>query len=97
MAISIGALDVLPSYISLSVVSTILLLIYIAVGGIYRLYFHPLAKVPGPKLAALTLWYEFYHDFIRKGKYLWVIRDMHTKYGEHCPEVMVPSGGRHTE
>ncbi|CAF9920936.1 MAG: hypothetical protein HETSPECPRED_004387 [Heterodermia speciosa] len=59
----------------------ILFFSYLIIGSIYRLYFHPLAKVPGPKLAALTLWYEFYHDFIRKGKYLWVIGDMHAKYG----------------
>ena len=58
---------------------------YLIIGSIYRLYFHPLARVPGPKLAALTLWYEFYHDFIRKGKYLWVIGDMHAKYGMSLP------------
>ena len=55
---------------------------YLVVESIRRLYFHPLAKVPGTKLAALTLWYEFYHDFIRKGRYLWVIGDMHAKYGK---------------
>lgn len=48
----------------------------------YRLYFSPLAKIPGPKLAALTLWYEFYYDVIKRGKYTWRIAEMHTQYGE---------------
>ena len=61
---------------------------YMTVGGIYRLYFSPLADIPGPRLAALTLWYEFYHDFLRKGKYLWVIAEMHAKYGMTLPDCL---------
>ena len=59
----------------------VLFFLYIANGAIYRLYFSPLAKFPGRKLAALTLWYEFYYDYFRRGKYIWEIADMHTKYG----------------
>ncbi|KAJ9300365.1 hypothetical protein DTO271G3_2482 [Paecilomyces variotii] len=49
--------------------------------GIYRLYFSPLAKFPGPKLAALTLWYEFYYDVVLRGQYVFHIRDLHKRYG----------------
>ena len=47
-----------------------------------RLVFHPLAKFPGPKIAALTRWYELYYDGIHKGKYLFKIEEMHKKYGQ---------------
>jgi uncharacterized membrane protein YpjA len=50
--------------------------------AIYRLFFSPLAKFPGSKLAAATGWYEFYHDFWRTGKYIYVIEEMHKKYGK---------------
>lgn len=55
--------------------------LYLLSGAIYRLYFHPLAKFPGPRLAALTGWYEFYHDVVRRGLLIWKIQEMHDKYG----------------
>ncbi|KAH8647763.1 cytochrome P450 [Xylariales sp. PMI_506] len=48
---------------------------------VYRLYFSPLASFPGPFMAKVTHWYEFYHNFWRTGKYYETIRDMHEKYG----------------
>ncbi|KAH6693326.1 cytochrome P450 [Leptodontidium sp. MPI-SDFR-AT-0119] len=48
---------------------------------IWRLYFSPLAKFPGPKLAAATLLYEMYYDIVAGGQYTFKIRDMHEKYG----------------
>ncbi|CEL06536.1 hypothetical protein ASPCAL09709 [Aspergillus calidoustus] len=48
---------------------------------IYRLYFHPLSHIPGPKLAAATHLYEFYYDVWRSGRYLFEIEKMHRQYG----------------
>ncbi|KAH8807218.1 cytochrome P450 [Xylogone sp. PMI_703] len=41
----------------------------------------PLAKFPGPKLAAMTGWYETYYDCFKKGRYWVEIEKMHQKYG----------------
>ncbi|KAJ4290380.1 hypothetical protein N0V90_010596 [Kalmusia sp. IMI 367209] len=50
--------------------------------GIYRVYFHPLAKFPGPKLAALTFWYEFYYDvYPNHYQYGFKIKELHDRYG----------------
>ena len=57
------------------------LALYFLCLAIFRLYLSPIAKFPGPKLAALTLWYEFYHDVVRGGQYLWKIRELHDIYG----------------
>lgn len=50
-------------------------------GVIYRLYLSPIAKFPGPKLAALTSWYEIYFNVVRDGQWLWEIKRMHEEYG----------------
>ncbi|KAI5464211.1 cytochrome P450 [Mariannaea sp. PMI_226] len=55
--------------------------IYVASLAIYRLWFSPLAHIPGPKLAALTQYYEIYYDVVLGGQYTFKINDMHEKYG----------------
>ena len=55
---------------------------YLATLALYRLVLHPLAAVPGPKIAALTAWYEFYWDCPRKGQYSFRIQEMHRQYGK---------------
>ena len=58
-----------------------LIVCYILYGAIYRLYLSPIAKFPGPKLAALTFWYEFYFDVIKRGRYTWQLGKLHEQYG----------------
>ena len=48
---------------------------------IYRIFFHPLSAIPGPRVAAATGWYEFYFDCILCGQYYFEVQRMHRKYG----------------
>ena len=73
---------------ALFAVICISIVMYIAGGVTYRLYFSPLSNFPGPKLAAATLWYEFYYDAIRKGRYTFKIMELHGKYGKSAPEIL---------
>jgi hypothetical protein len=48
---------------------------------LYRLWLHPLAKLPGSLLARSTFWYEFYHTYFGQGTYYLRVNEMHIKYG----------------
>ena len=56
--------------------------VYFVLRSVYRLYLHPLSKIPGPRIAAITSGYEFYYDVLRHGMYIWEIEKMHEKYGQ---------------
>ena len=63
---------------------------YILYGIVYRLYLSPIANFPGPKLAAVTFWYECYYDVLKGGRYSWKIADLHEKYGMYqCSQSSV--------
>lgn len=70
-----GPLPSLPAVLGVSFV------LYVAGLYVYRLFFHPLAKFPGPKLAAVTSWYEAYFEIVLKGQYSRQISRLHDRYG----------------
>ncbi|KAI0139351.1 hypothetical protein GGR57DRAFT_442990 [Xylariaceae sp. FL1272] len=45
-----------------------LALLYGAAITFSRLYLHPLAQFPGPRLAAISRWYEAYYDVVQNGQ-----------------------------
>ncbi|KAF2868115.1 cytochrome P450 [Massariosphaeria phaeospora] len=47
----------------------------------YRLFLHPLSKFPGPRLAAVTSWYEAYYEIVLQGQYSKKITELHEQYG----------------
>ena len=71
--------DVLSIYL----LAPLALISWLVYGILWRLYLSPLACFPGPKLAALTLWYECYYDVFKPGggMYIWEIEKMHQRYG----------------
>ncbi|KAJ6031900.1 benzoate 4-monooxygenase cytochrome P450 [Penicillium herquei] len=72
--------DVMNHYAFFILAFTILVL-YPTCLIINRLFFCPLAKFPGPKLAAMTRWYEMYYDVIKGGQFMFEIERMHKIYG----------------
>ncbi|KAF5381433.1 hypothetical protein D9757_009045 [Collybiopsis confluens] len=56
-------------------------LLYFSGLFIYRLFFHPLRKYPGPTLAALSGGYQAYHSQIKGGEWILEIERLHRIYG----------------
>ncbi|KAI0110717.1 cytochrome P450 [Nemania sp. FL0031] len=57
------------------------IVLYLTSLAVYRLFLHPLARFPGPKLAAVTRYVEAYYDLVQNGQYTFKIAEMHEKYG----------------
>lgn len=52
--------------------------------AIYRIAFHPLAKIPGPKLAAITQLYQTYFSYHKnESRYYEKVEQLHKKYGKN--------------
>lgn len=62
-------------------IALVLVGIYLVGQIVYRLFFSPIAHIPGPKIAAASFWYQFYWDVIKQGRYVWKIKELHELYG----------------
>ncbi|KAI1339293.1 trichodiene oxygenase [Xylariaceae sp. FL0016] len=62
-------------------VASAVALLYFPSLVLYRLFFHPLAAFPGPRLAAVSRWYEAYYDVVCDGQYTFKIAELHRQYG----------------
>ena len=74
-------LEIMPSWTDIVVSFITLQLAYIVYAVISRVFLSHLRSIPGPKLAAITSWYEFYFDAIQPGRFVWKIKDLHSEYG----------------
>ncbi|RDW93800.1 cytochrome P450 [Aspergillus mulundensis] len=54
---------------------------YITSLVVYRLCFHPLARIPGPPLARVTYLFEWYYDLVLSGNFRYQLKSLHERYG----------------
>lgn len=66
--------------------------IYLTAKVIYRLYLHPLARFPGPRLAAATYLYGAYYDVVQEAQFVFKLNELHDTYG---PVVRISPGELH--
>lgn len=62
-----------------------ILLLVVSLGvtlAIRQIFYHPLSKFPGPRLAALTPLYKTYYEVFRGGELLRRIQELHNMHGE---------------
>ncbi|OAP56011.1 hypothetical protein AYL99_10163 [Fonsecaea erecta] len=65
----------------------------IVIKAIYRLTLHPLARFPGPKIAAITNLYAVNHDLISQDSLVKHLKTLHDKYGPIADDVSVFKSG----
>ena len=69
----------LSDVISLCLTSFLTFVAFVLSLALYRRYFHPLARLPGPPLAAITsIWYAYH---VRNGHMYQLGTELHRKYG----------------
>ena len=68
-----------PHFVSTTIALSIPLLFVARI--FYRVLFHPLASIPGPRIAAVTSLYRAYYDIIRDGQWSEHLHVLHARYG----------------
>jgi hypothetical protein len=55
---------------------------YVSYTFIYNIFFHPLAKFPGPLAARATFYWKAYVECIEQRSFCHVLAELHAQYGE---------------
>ncbi|KAI0443961.1 cytochrome P450 [Xylaria telfairii] len=77
--VPVEMISMLPTTVLLACLAVVGPLCYLLGWCVYNLYFHPLARYPGPKLAAVSqVWFAWVWF---SGRYPIIIQDAHRKYG----------------
>jgi hypothetical protein len=75
--------SLLPAPLKLVFTAVFAISIIYYVGSIvYRLYFHPLANIPGPLFAKITYLYFFYYNCLCGGRFYMKIDELHKIHGK---------------
>ena len=79
------SLSPLPTMLSVWALAAGVVLCYTLARVVYNVFFHPIANIPGPWLAAATSWYETYFDLLKApgdgGRFHHELARMHDVYG----------------
>lgn len=65
-----------------------LVLAYTITKSVYTLYFHPLAKYPGPFWARLSSFPSYWHT-LKRDRHVWLLQ-LQEQYGKSCVAQFVP-------
>lgn len=61
---------------------TVATILYVVAASVHRIFFSPISRIPGPKLAALTYFYQSYFDlYPYQGRWLFQQIELHKRYG----------------
>src|SRR3569833_2446739 len=64
---------------------------YVAILALYRCFLGPLARIPGPRLAALTYWYECYYGMTLDTSEFNNEHTRGTKFADGAQDVVRPA------
>lgn len=70
------------SFTQIVVGATLAWLAYSTASGIYNIYFHPLARYPGPRWAVATKWWKVYVEVYKRESIVDKLFDLHKIYGK---------------